>query len=543
MKRWIVIGVLVIGAALRAAALPLPGTIDVTSWKIWSFAGSTDPAGMYGVGGTPPQRRVLKWSGGATTVDYPPLALYELAIVGRVYLGHRPALSRLTGPHRARQSAWHPCRNLLRRRAADVGAPPLWGGGGVGGAGVLDQPRRHHERCRPGISRRADGRAGGARAACGVRAPAGCGGRVRRVRGPHEGSGDIRAAVDRGRTVSSARIEPRRGACRSLGRVDRGARAAACRAPRRVGEHAAGRRPARGADMLSGNNLNAWWIVTWIVRALDSPELGWIGALTAPVRILRITDFLRLYPDPRPLGTALVGASILWACWRSRRAASLGHTALLGGWCVYAYTMLATRVHENHLYLAVPFLIVAGGMDRTLRPLAWAVSVMAAINLYVCLRTRRRLAADRPGGAGPKSISRSGSRRLMSAFLCGRRVRCSMMHRARDSHWRSAVAQRTQRRKGWQRKPDGDRRRQPVARRSPTGAWVEPDPKLKHHSRRTVLVFLDHARPCARSAAPPARLADSAGFLCGPPPLCALCLAAKRQPPAPNTLDPRTGFS
>jgi hypothetical protein len=35
--------------------------------------------------GTPPTRRVLKWAGLATTTDYPPLALYELAVVGRIY--------------------------------------------------------------------------------------------------------------------------------------------------------------------------------------------------------------------------------------------------------------------------------------------------------------------------------------------------------------------------------------------------------------------------------------------------------------------------
>jgi hypothetical protein len=78
-------GLLAAGALLRVAALPLPGTGDVHSWKIWSFAASTDPAGAYEVGGTPPERRVLKWKGAATTTDYPPLSIYELAIVGRLY--------------------------------------------------------------------------------------------------------------------------------------------------------------------------------------------------------------------------------------------------------------------------------------------------------------------------------------------------------------------------------------------------------------------------------------------------------------------------
>ena len=40
---------------------------------------------MYGVGGTPPERRVLAYAGATATVDYPPLALYELGVAGRAY--------------------------------------------------------------------------------------------------------------------------------------------------------------------------------------------------------------------------------------------------------------------------------------------------------------------------------------------------------------------------------------------------------------------------------------------------------------------------
>src|SRR5262245_30383993 len=46
---------------------------------------------MYGVGGTPPERRLLEYAGATATVDYPPLALYELGAAGHVYwrLSHR----------------------------------------------------------------------------------------------------------------------------------------------------------------------------------------------------------------------------------------------------------------------------------------------------------------------------------------------------------------------------------------------------------------------------------------------------------------------
>jgi Gpi18-like mannosyltransferase len=40
---------------------------------------------MYGIGGTPPARGLVVWRGHQTTVDYPPVFLYEYALVGKVY--------------------------------------------------------------------------------------------------------------------------------------------------------------------------------------------------------------------------------------------------------------------------------------------------------------------------------------------------------------------------------------------------------------------------------------------------------------------------
>src|SRR3954447_11682593 len=77
---------LIAGALVRAVALPGPGTGDLTIWKVWSYnAARHDVGEMYGVGGAPPERRVLSYSGATATVDYPPLALYELGIAGRAY--------------------------------------------------------------------------------------------------------------------------------------------------------------------------------------------------------------------------------------------------------------------------------------------------------------------------------------------------------------------------------------------------------------------------------------------------------------------------
>ena len=61
----------VLVAAIRVAALPLRGTEDVLTWKIWAIAASRDVTAVYGVGGHPPVRGELKWLHHTTTVDYP----------------------------------------------------------------------------------------------------------------------------------------------------------------------------------------------------------------------------------------------------------------------------------------------------------------------------------------------------------------------------------------------------------------------------------------------------------------------------------------
>src|SRR5262245_33581250 len=77
---------LVASVAIRIAALPLPGTHDIAVWKIWSYGAATDGVGrVYGVGGSPPEHRVLSLHGSPSTVDYPPLALAELGAIGRIY--------------------------------------------------------------------------------------------------------------------------------------------------------------------------------------------------------------------------------------------------------------------------------------------------------------------------------------------------------------------------------------------------------------------------------------------------------------------------
>src|SRR3954451_1305445 len=70
---------LIAGALVRAVALPGPGTGDLTVWKVWSYnAARQGIGGMYGVGGTPIERREREPAAARPSVDYPPRALSEV---------------------------------------------------------------------------------------------------------------------------------------------------------------------------------------------------------------------------------------------------------------------------------------------------------------------------------------------------------------------------------------------------------------------------------------------------------------------------------
>jgi len=83
-RTWLLVAGLLVGVTLRVILISSPGSPDLVSWKIWSFAGSFDATALYGVGGNPPERRLLHWRGQVGTTEYPPLAIYEISAMGRV---------------------------------------------------------------------------------------------------------------------------------------------------------------------------------------------------------------------------------------------------------------------------------------------------------------------------------------------------------------------------------------------------------------------------------------------------------------------------
>ena len=136
-------------------------------------------------------------------------------------------------------------------------------------------------------------------------------------------------------------------------------------------------------DMLSANAPNLWWIVGYLLRAWYSThDLGVWVAYTTPTKILAISRTVELgYPNPRLVGTVLAVTAMLWGLWVARRARGPLLACGVGAFMVHAYATLSAQVHENHLFAAIPLLVVAAAGHRRLRPVLWTLSAVFALNL------------------------------------------------------------------------------------------------------------------------------------------------------------------
>jgi hypothetical protein len=373
-------------AAIRLAALPLRGTEDVLTWKIWTIAASKNVATVYGVGGHPPVRGELHWLHHTTTVDYPPFALYELGAAGLAYrlfdpdFADRPALTaavkipgfifgialtvllwwtvrRFTGDDAQGRwvaaAYWVNPATILNAEVLGYLDPlmmlpaiasfvllhaglPTWAGASLAIA-MLTKPQALL--VAPVIAV-AVWRLGG-------------------VRGALETA--IGGAVTAGVILLPYALI---GALPNVWLA--------------FGSFYARR------DILSGYAANIWWIANYLLRAwYQIPRLGVAGAFLAPVRrIMAISTFREVgFPNPRPFGTALVGMAAFWALWRIRRANQLAVHALGAAFLVHAFFVLSVGVHEHHMMLAVPLLALAAGLRPTIRPLFWTISAIVALNM------------------------------------------------------------------------------------------------------------------------------------------------------------------
>jgi hypothetical protein len=390
------------GVLIRAAALPGPGTGDLTVWKVWSYNAARRGVGeMYGVGGVPPERRVLTYAGASATVDYPPLALYELGVAGDAYWiwsrRHFPNETALNAfvklPAAAAEIGFalllfYLVRGPLGTAAARVATAAYW----LNPAALFDASILGYldmQYVLPAVAALAAAAAGwpalaGALIAASILtkaqglfvAPAVAlaiwttGNRDRRF-------ARLLAAAAGGIATAIVVVAPV---------VAAGGWANMRQALGRLAQH----------DMLSANATNLWWVVGYLLRVRYSMhDMGVWPALTAPAKILGIQRVIDIgYPNPRTIGILLTVAVAAWALWTAFRSSETAEDGplqagtmdlwLLAGvaaFIVHAYATLAAQVHENHLFAAVPLLVLAAAGRRAFLPICAGVSAVAALNL------------------------------------------------------------------------------------------------------------------------------------------------------------------
>jgi hypothetical protein len=380
---------LIAGLLIRLLALPLEGTEDVLVWKTWSYGALNQGLSrLYGVGGQPPERGLVRWGDRVTTVDYPPIALYELAVAGAVYRAFSPSFENnrwlnvaIKLPVLLAELAlsWLLFRVVGRRYGESAGmwaAASYWANpamilaGSV--LGYLDALM-----ALPAL---------GAIAAATLDAPIAAGVLV------------SIACLTKAQAVFILPViglalwngAPRRGAQRiGVALVSAAVVFFMTLLPYLIA--GASRNVAQGVgsllrhDMLSADAANFWWVTTYVMRASYAVrDLGMWAAWTMPLRILGMSTIVKLgYPNPRPAATLAIAVAAAWSLWRAGRSRDMSLMFAVAAFIVHAYFLLGVAVHENHLYLAVPLLAAAAAFRPRLRPVLAGVSGVLALNLYL----------------------------------------------------------------------------------------------------------------------------------------------------------------
>jgi Gpi18-like mannosyltransferase len=385
-NRGVFFAALLLGLFVRVAALPLPGTEDVLTWKIWAFDASRHVTQVYGVGGDPPVRGVVRWNALQTTVDYPPAALYELGLVGLVYRLIDPAFADsssltaaiklpglLCGIALTALLAWSAKRFSGDDRAAAWVALAYW----LNPATILNAEVLGYLdplMLLPGIASLvaihlgALESAGVALALAVLTKPQGifllpaCG----------------LAAWHTARARGLARVAAGAGLGGTVLVLPFALVGALPNMWLAFGSFYARR------DILSGNAANLWWIVNYAVRAYyQIPRLGFPHAFFVEVRRIMAVSTLQNtgFPNPRPFAAAAVLGTSTWGLWQLRCSRGLAAHALASAFVVHAFFVLGVGVHEHHMMVMVPLLALAAALEPSLRPLFYVVSAIVALNM------------------------------------------------------------------------------------------------------------------------------------------------------------------
>jgi hypothetical protein len=377
---------LALGFVIRVATLPLPGHDDVITWKIWSYAASRDVTAMYGVGGTPPTRGLVTWGDQQSTVDYPPVFLYEYAIVGRIYgalfPGYPDTLALLVAvklPVLVASMGLTALLFFVVRRVSDRDEPAQWAALAywlnpatiVGGEMLGYVDPLYFLPATAGLALAYCQRpwlAGALVAVAVSTKPQGI------LIGPAFAlalwqTGGLLAIARAGMTFCGTLV---------LVVLPFSVKGALPNMWLAFGSFDTRR------DTMSAYAANIGWIINWGLRGwLGVPEFGFPKAFLQYVpRPLSITRFRELgYPNPRPIGRAAVIASTAWAMWLARRSRDLGITAAVGAFTIHVFFVLSTGMHEHHQLFEVPLLVLAAALRPGFRPLFVVVSGIVALNI------------------------------------------------------------------------------------------------------------------------------------------------------------------
>ncbi|HEX7485038.1 MAG TPA: hypothetical protein VF332_02725 [Vicinamibacterales bacterium] len=427
------LALIVAGVVLRAAALPLPGTGDVMIWKTWTYnavtAGETT---LYGVGRHPPERRTLAFGSHRFAVDYPPLALYELGLAGRLYNAVAGAMSDTAAFTVAVKLPsvfaeiglavliYFAARRMVGGDGARLAALAWWLNPtallNASALGYLDPLF-----ALPAVAALIAAASGSTWLA----------GVLLAVSVMTKAQGLLVAPVIVMAVITSTDARPAAGRMKRpfglltlrLGETAAGAVAMSLvvLTPYALGGSlpnlvAAVSKLAQ-QDMLSGNAANLWWIATWVLRARDLVAgAGLWHAVTTLPRILAISSVMDLgYPNPRLIGLAMMGGAWAWALWQARRARDLPLLAGVGAFLVHAYFVLSAQVHENHLFLAIPLAVMATVGRRGWAGIAVALTAIQALNLNLFYGLSEGIHLDL---ALPRGLTLVDAAVLLSAANC-----------------------------------------------------------------------------------------------------------------------------
>jgi len=384
IRRPAFLAALVCATLVRLIALPLPGTEDVRTWKIWAYGASSHVTHVYGVGGTPPVRGVLSWNHLDTTVDYPPVALYELALVGLTYRAIAPTFpdgpllnalvkipGLLAGVALTWLLAWAAKRFTGSPSAGTWAALAYW----LNPATILNAEVLGYLdplMMLPAVAALVLLHVGAAESAGLCLA-------VALLTKPQTIL--ILPAFALAAWHIGSRASLRAGGGAVLGAIVLLLPFAMTGALPNMWL-AFGSFYAR-RDILSGNAANVWWIANYASRAWNQRMTLGIHALFQPVRrIMAISTFQEQgLPNPRPFATAAAVGVAGFGIWRLRHNRDLASHALAAALTIHAFCVLAVGVHENHLIFVVPFLALAAALQPAIRPLFYAISAIAALNL------------------------------------------------------------------------------------------------------------------------------------------------------------------